>query len=57
MTPLPSRTTPEQRAKIFHEKLLRGVLKSAVNTSLHKEVGTVMTDDIDEKTGDSVAGS
>jgi hypothetical protein len=49
-------STSEQRAKIFNQKMLRGDVKSAVRYITTREKGGVMTsDDIDEKTGDSVA--
>jgi hypothetical protein len=51
-------TTPEQRAKIFNQKMERGELRSAVRFMTEMEVGSVMNaDDIDEKTGLSVAES
>lgn len=48
-------TTAEQRAKIFHAKMLRGDVRGAVKYLMATEEGGVlMPDAIDEKTGDSV---
>jgi len=48
-------TTFEQRAKIFHQKMLRGDVRGAVRYLTEREKGGVfMPDEIDEKTGDTV---
>jgi hypothetical protein len=45
-------TTPEQRSKIFHQKVLRGNLRGAVRYLTEREKGGILyPDDIDEKTG------
>jgi hypothetical protein len=47
--------TPEQRAKIFHQKMLRGDVRGAVRYLTGREKGgTLQPTDIDEKIGDSV---
>lgn len=49
-------TTPEQRAKTFHRKVLRGNLRSAVRYITEREKGSILyPDDIDEKTGKPVS--
>jgi hypothetical protein len=49
-------TTPEQRVKIYNQKILRGGLRSGVRYLTNREKGGIlMPGDIDEKTGDSVA--
>ena len=46
----------EQRAKIFNRKMLRGDVRGAVRYLTERDKGGVlMPDDIDEKSGDSVA--
>ena len=46
----------EQRAKIFNRKMLRGDVRGAVRHLTERDKGGVlMPDDIDEKSGDSVA--
>ncbi len=46
----------EQRAKIFNRKMLRGDVRGAVRCLTERDKGGVlMPDDIDEKSGDSVA--
>lgn len=48
-------TTFEQRAKIFHQKMLRGDVRGAVRYLTEREKGGIhMPDEIDEKTGDPV---
>ena len=48
--------TPEQRAKIFHGKMLRGDVRGAVRYLTARDKGSVlMPDKIDEKSGDTVA--
>jgi hypothetical protein len=47
--------TKEQRAKIFHGKMLQGNVRGAVRYLTDREQGGILLpDDIDEKTGDSV---
>jgi hypothetical protein len=47
---------PEQRAKIFNMKMLRGDVRGAVRHPTERDKGGVlMPDNIDEKSGDSVA--
>ena len=49
-------TTPEQRAKTFHAKVLRGNLRSAVRYITDREKGSVLyPDDKDEKSGKPVS--
>jgi hypothetical protein len=48
--------TAEQRAKLFHSKMLRGQIKDAVRVLTVTEIaGVLMPDEIDMKSGDSVA--
>ena len=50
------KVSANQRAKIFNRKMLRGDLRGAVKYMTETEKGGVlMPDDIDEKTGNSVA--
>lgn len=50
-----STTTPEQRAKTFHNKVLRGNLRSAVRYITEREKGSILyPDDRDEKSGKPV---
>jgi hypothetical protein len=47
--------SPEQRAKIFNQKMLQGDVKGAVKFLTETEKGGVlMPNDIDKKTGDTV---
>jgi hypothetical protein len=47
--------TPEQRAKIFHRKMLRGDVRGVVRYLSDREKGGILQPtDIDKKTGDSV---
>ena len=49
-------TTPEQRAKTFHAKVLRGNVRSAVRFITEREKGGVLyPDDMDEKSGKPVS--
>jgi hypothetical protein len=49
-------TTAEQRLMIYHRMVMRGLLRQAVKYLTDREKGTIlMPEDIDEKTGDSVA--
>ena len=51
-------TTPEQRTKTFHAKVLRGNLRGAVRYITEREQGGVLfPTDIDEKTGKPVLDS
>jgi hypothetical protein len=51
-------TTPEQRAKTYHAKVLRGNLRGAVRYITDREKGGILyPDDIDEKTGLPVSDS
>jgi hypothetical protein len=48
-------TTPEQRTKTFHQKVLRGNLRGAVRYITEREKGGILyPDDIDEKSGDTI---
>jgi hypothetical protein len=48
-------TTPEQRTRIFHQKVLRGNIRGAVRYLTDREKGGILyPDDLDEKTGNSV---
>jgi hypothetical protein len=48
-------TTPEQRTKNFHQKVLRGNLRGAERYLTEREKGGILyPDDIDEKSGDTV---
>jgi hypothetical protein len=48
-------TTPEQRTKTFHQKVLRGNIRGAVRYLTEREKGGILyPDDTDEKSGTSV---
>jgi hypothetical protein len=48
-------TTPEQRTKTFHQKVLRSNLRGAVRYLTEREKGGILyPDDIDEKSGNTV---
>jgi hypothetical protein len=48
-------TTPEQRTKTFHQKVLRGNVRGAVRYLTEREKGGILyLDDIDENSGDTV---
>jgi hypothetical protein len=47
--------TPEQRAKIFHQKMMQGDVRVVVRYQTHREKGGILrTTNIDKKTGDLV---
>jgi hypothetical protein len=55
LTSKQGKTTPEQRTKTFHQKVLRGNIRGAVRYLTEREKGGILyPDDIDEKTGKTV---